>query len=197
MLGVGDGIGVIVVVGDGVIDDDAVGIVLALGVKDGIMLELGDEVGIGLELEVGTGVIVALTLADEVGPAMGHLSVDTSGNCLPFAQNGRYNDWNLRKRDIDMHQCPSFHLNVQCPGLSALQKRSMNGNPFGIGKKVIGIYFPLFKHSRERAQQSDASPSAWAWTGEVKVEKMRRRMHNNCRFGIKVCILEVEMVAIK
>lgn len=81
------------VVGIGVIDDDddgielasgvVVGIALVLGVVVGIILALGVSVGTVLSLNVGVAVIVALGLDDDVGPGMGHVSVDTSGkSCL-------------------------------------------------------------------------------------------------------------------
>lgn len=89
-----------------VIDDDDVGIAVELGVDVGIMLALCVDVGIELELDVGVGldvtVIAALGLAAGVGLAMGHVSVDTSGNAGPDGQSGRYTDRYLRKWDIDM-----------------------------------------------------------------------------------------------
>lgn len=111
MLGVGDGLGENETLGVGDVD----------GVVLGIMEELGDELGIMLSLGEPDGVILcdavglAVTLAVGDGPAIGHRSSDTCSACSD-RQNLRYRPSCARKRGIDIQKLPSRDTYTQNEG---------------------------------------------------------------------------------
>lgn len=121
MLGVGDGLGENETLGVGDVDGVVLGIMEELGDELGIIEALGDELGIMLSLGEPDGVILcdavglAVTLAVGDGPAIGHRSSDTCSACSD-RQNLRYRPSCARKRGIDIQKLPSRDTYTQNEG---------------------------------------------------------------------------------
>lgn len=111
MLGVGDGLGENETLGVGDVDGVVLGIMEELGDELGIMLSLGEPHGVILCDAVG----LAVTLAVGDGPAIGHRSSDTCSACSD-RQNLRYRPSCARKRGIDIQKLPSRDTYTQNEG---------------------------------------------------------------------------------